>query len=92
MWVAPGTVYFRSDRNGEFNLFSYDVQQRTVKQLTEHDDFPILSMGAGAGAIVYEQAGRLHEFDIETAESKPMTIGVMPRLWAAMTISALSIA
>ena len=27
MWIG-GTLYFRSDRNGEFNLFSFDREQR----------------------------------------------------------------
>jgi len=62
MWIGE-TLYFRSDRNGEFNLFSYDPRSRGVKQLTQHRDFPVLDAGAGGGKIVYEQAGSLHLFD-----------------------------
>ncbi len=33
MWIG-GKIYFISDRNGEFNLFSYDVSTKEIKALT----------------------------------------------------------
>ncbi len=62
MWV-DGKVYFLSDRNGEFNLFSYDPASKGVAQLTAFADFPIVGATAGAGKIIFEQAGYLHIFD-----------------------------
>ena len=35
MWIGD-TVYFRSDRDGEFNLFAYDPTAKAVAQLTKH--------------------------------------------------------
>jgi tricorn protease len=75
VWIGD-TLYFRSDRSGEFNLFSYDARSKGVTQLTRHDDFPVLSLSAGGGRIVYEQAGYLHLFDPATKSSKKLTIGV----------------
>ncbi len=75
MWLGR-TVYFRSDRNGEFNLFSYDTGSKEVKQLTEFKDFPVLSASAGAGRIVFEQAGSLHLYDVAQGQSRRLTIGV----------------
>ena len=75
MWVGD-TVYFRSDRNGEFNLFGYDTKSKAIRQLTRHDDFPVLSASAGGGRIVYEQAGRLHVLDPGAATTRALTIGV----------------
>ncbi len=75
MWI-DGTVYFRSDRNGEFNLFSFDPRANQVKQLTHHDDFPVLNAAAGGGKVVYEQAGYLHLLDPKTNAAQRMTIGV----------------
>ena len=57
------TIYFRSDRNGEYNLFAYDTNAKTVQQLTEHADFPVVHVGSGGGRLIYEQAGYLHLFD-----------------------------
>ena len=75
MWLG-GKVYFRSDRNGEFNLFSYDPADRQVEQLTPHADFPIVNASAGGGQIIYEQAGYLHVFDPDRGQSAKLTVGV----------------
>lgn len=75
IWLGD-TVYFRSDRNGEFNLFAYDVKSKTVRQLTRHTDFPVLNASAASGAIVYEQAGYLHSLDIASGQSTKLVIGV----------------
>ncbi|MDH4272006.1 MAG: PDZ domain-containing protein, partial [Candidatus Aminicenantes bacterium] len=75
MWIGD-TVYFRSDRNGEFNLFSYDPKTRSVKQHTQHWDFPVLNASAGDGKIIYEQAGHLHVFDPRTESSVRLKIGI----------------
>jgi tricorn protease len=75
MWIG-GTLYFRSDRAGEFNLFSFTPGAKDVKQLTTHQDFPILDASAGGGKIVYAQAGYLHLFDPATSAAKRIAIGV----------------
>ena len=75
MWMGD-TVYFRSDRDGEFNLFAYDTKGRQVRQVTRHTDFPVLSAGAGAGRIIYEQAGVLHLLDPASGKAERLTIGV----------------
>jgi len=75
MWIGD-KIYFRSDRNREFNLFSYDLKTKEIKQLTQHADFPVLNASAGAGKIIYEQGGYLHIYDPEKAQSTKLTIGV----------------
>jgi len=75
MWIGD-TVYFRSDRNGEFNLFSYNAKSKAIKQLTDHKDFPVMGASSGGGEIIYEQAGYLHIFDPKSSRSTKLTIGV----------------
>jgi tricorn protease len=75
MWM-DNTIYFRSDRNGEFNLFSYDVSSKQIRELTGFKDFPILNASAGNGKIIFEQAGYLHMYDPASASSKKLTIGI----------------
>ena len=75
MWVGD-TVYFRSDRDGEFNLYSYDSKTKAIRRLTNHSDFPVVNASAGAGKIVYEQAGYIHLFDPSNGSDKKLTIGV----------------
>src|SRR5258708_25018805 len=59
MWV-DGRIYFRSDRDGEFNVYSYDPATKKVSRLTTHADFPVVNASAGGGMIIYQQAGYLH--------------------------------
>ncbi|MDX2000619.1 MAG: PDZ domain-containing protein [Thermoanaerobaculia bacterium] len=74
-WLG-GKLYFRSDRDGEFNLYSYDPATRAVTALTHHTDFPVLWVSAGGGKVVYDQAGALHLYDPGTGTSRRLTIGV----------------
>jgi tricorn protease len=60
MWVGED-LHFLSDRDGEFNLYTWGPGAEP-QRLTEYEDFPILSASAGAGQVVYEQAGYLHTY------------------------------
>jgi tricorn protease len=75
MWIGE-KIYFRSDRNGEFNLFSFNPKSETIEQLTTFDDFPILSASKGDGEIVFEQAGYLHTYNITNGDANKLTIGI----------------
>ncbi|KPL10588.1 hypothetical protein AMJ85_05490 [candidate division BRC1 bacterium SM23_51] len=79
MWIDK-TVYFLSDRNHTMNLFAYDTRSRKVRQVTHHTDFDVKSASAGAGVVVYEQAGRLHIFDPKKETSTALKIRVAPDL------------
>lgn len=74
-WIG-NLVYFRSDRNGEFNLFSYDLTSQTVTQHTKYDDFPVLSLSTNGNNLIYEQAGYLHIFDPSAKTSTKLTVGI----------------
>ena len=73
-WL-DGRVWFRSDRGGEFDLYSYDPATDALERHTESSDFPVLALTAGDGAIVYEQAGWLHTYT-PGAGSARLAVGV----------------
>ncbi len=75
MWIGE-TLYFLSDRDGEFNLYSYDRNSRKVARCTDHDSFPIASASAGAGMVIYEQAGWIHRYDPALSKLTRLKIGV----------------
>jgi tricorn protease len=75
MWSGSGLV-FRSDRDGEFNLYAFDGASKKVRPLTEFKDFPVLSASGGAGKVIFEQAGSLHLYDVAKGSSKRLTIGI----------------
>jgi len=80
MWIGD-TLYFNSDRNGEFNLFRYNGAGAEATALTRFDDFPVRTPAASAdGRIVFEQGGYLHEFDVAAAASKRIVLSVISEL------------
>ena len=75
VWIGQ-TVFFRSDRDGEFNIYAYDSASKQVRQVTHHSDFPVLNISAGGGHVVYEQAGYLHLLDPASGQAKKLTFAV----------------
>lgn len=74
-WVGD-KIYFRSDKNGEFNLFSYNINSKKLNQHTSYQDFPVLDLYASQDKLVYEQAGLIHNFDFKSKESKIIPIQI----------------
>jgi tricorn protease len=75
MWVG-GRLFFRSDRDGEFNLYAFERATKAVTRLTSHADFPVTNPSAGGGRIAYEQAGYVHLLDPATGASARLKLGV----------------
>jgi len=75
MWVGDA-IYFLSDRNGPATLFRYDTASGKVSQLVPNDGFELKSAAAGPGAIVYEQFGSIHLYDLAAGTARPVAIRV----------------
>ncbi len=75
MWVGD-TIYFLSDRNGPVSLFAYNTQTRKVSQTVANHGLDLKSASAGPGAIVYEQFGSLHLYDLNTHQVKDVNVRV----------------
>ena len=78
-----GKVYFRSDRDGEFNLYSYDASTKAVQTLTRFSDFPVLNLAASSTELIFEQAGYLHSMPLAGGNSKPVKVGIAADLLEA---------
>ena len=82
MWIG-NTIYFLSDRNYTTNLFAYSGDTKQVKQLTNHDDFDIMTASAGPDAIVYEQAGYIYLVDAKSGKAQRLDVQITGDLpWA----------
>jgi tricorn protease len=76
MWVGD-TIYFISDRNGPLALFAYDTKSGEVTQVVDNKDrWDILSASAGPEAIVYEQFGSIHLYDLKSHRDREVPITV----------------
>ena len=75
VWLE-GVVYYLSERDWASNVWSFDPRTGVERQLTRHADFDVKSLGAGAGVVVYEQAGYLHELDPKSGRSRKLDVDV----------------
>ncbi len=92
VWLGE-TVYFLSDRDGVSNVWSYVTATKQLAQVTRFTDFDVKTLGAGGGALVFEQAGLVHLFDPKAGQPAVVPIRVtgdfpwmMPR-WEDVTAS-----
>lgn len=74
-WIG-NIVYFKSDRNGEFNIYSYNQEDKSITQHTEYDDFGVMSLTSDGNQLIYDQSGYLHIFTPANNSSKKLTIGI----------------
>ncbi|WP_204345800.1 S41 family peptidase [Psychroserpens algicola] len=84
VWL-DGIVYYLSERDYTSNIWSFDPQTKTEKQLTFHKKFDVKSLDASQDKIVYEQGGLLHTLDPSNGISKTLNIQVKADLNFART-------
>ncbi|MGH9799407.1 MAG: S41 family peptidase, partial [Blastocatellia bacterium] len=81
MWVGD-KIYFLSDRDERYALYSYDVKSKRVDLLVKDSVFDIKSASAWSGdakssaVIAYEQFGTIHLFDLKTNKAQKVNIRV----------------
>ncbi|HKP39367.1 MAG TPA: S41 family peptidase [Pyrinomonadaceae bacterium] len=77
MW-AGDKIYFISDRTGAYNLFSYDLRSKQTKQLTSYEQHGIRWSAAGAGAVAFVRAGRIHVYDAASNQTQVLDVRLTP--------------
>ncbi|MCI0568253.1 MAG: hypothetical protein L0Z52_08715 [Acidobacteria bacterium] len=75
MWIGD-TLYFNSDRDRTFNLFSSDTSGKNVKKLTQFTDYDVRWASAGPGGIVFENGGYVYLYDIASGKNAKVSIQV----------------
>jgi tricorn protease len=74
-WVGS-TIYFRSDRDGEYNVYAYSPAAKEVKPVTRFDDFPVVDIATDGKTLLIEQAGHLHTLTPGESQPKRLKVGV----------------
>ena len=69
-------VVFISDRDGVANIWSCDAAGKDLKQHTKYTDLDVKTLDAGAGVVVFEQAGGIHELDPASGQEHVVPIRV----------------
>lgn len=76
MWAPDNRIYFLSDRDGRMNLFVHDPAGPATRQLTHFRDFDIKFPTLGPGAIVFEEAGYIWRFDLQSERARVIPISI----------------
>ncbi|MBP6717115.1 MAG: PD40 domain-containing protein, partial [Acidobacteria bacterium] len=76
VWVGD-TVFFLSDRDGVSNVWAYEYTSKRLRQMTKFTDYDVKSLDAGAGVVVFEQGGYIHEMDPASGRDKLLTINAV---------------
>jgi tricorn protease len=78
MWHGS-TLYFLSDRDANLraNIWAYELETDTVRQVTYFEDFDIHFPAIGPDDLVFENGGRLYVMDLETEIANPIDIKVV---------------
>ncbi|MEP6788535.1 MAG: protease, partial [Acidobacteriota bacterium] len=72
-WLGD-TVYFISDRDGVENVWAYETDSKRLTEVTRFRDFDVKTMDSGAGVVVFEQAGYIHELDPKSGKEHVVNI------------------
>jgi tricorn protease len=73
VWVGD-SVYFISDRDGVANVWEFDTRSKKLAQVTKYTDFDVKTLDSGADALVFEQAGYVHELDPRSRKEHVVSI------------------
>ena len=76
VWIDT-SVFFISDRDGVANVWQYETTNKKLTQITKFTDFDVKSMDSGAGAIVFEQAGYIHELNPKSGKESIVNINAV---------------
>ncbi|HSJ25702.1 MAG TPA: S41 family peptidase [Longimicrobiales bacterium] len=77
MWIGD-VVYYTSDEDGTFNIYSYTPATGATAQVTRSTQWDVRwpSADPSTGRIVYEMGGTLHVLDTRTGEARAISITV----------------
>ncbi len=75
MWYGD-KIYFCSDRDRTMNLFEYTISTRQTRKVTQYTEYDIKFPSLGGDAIVYENGGYIHVYDLRTGTTSQISIRI----------------
>lgn len=76
MWIGK-EIYYNSDRDGHFNLYSYDTASGKTDQVTKFDTWDVRWPASDhERRVVFELNGELQVLDVKTGQAKAIQISV----------------
>ncbi|MGB4960610.1 MAG: PDZ domain-containing protein, partial [Saprospiraceae bacterium] len=77
-WVGK-TIYFLSDENEDMrlNIWAYETDTKTMKQITNYKDFDISFLSAGNKDLVFEMGGNLYLMNLSNRSVSKVEVKVV---------------
>ena len=75
MWVG-NKIYFLSARAEPISLYVYDIGTKKVSEVVQNSGMDMMSASAGPGAIIYEQFGSLHLYDLASGHQHQVHVTI----------------
>jgi len=69
-------IYFVSDRDLTLNVYSFDLRNDKIEQLTAHNDYDVLWPSGRNGQLVYENGGYLYKLDLASGREQKLTVNL----------------
>jgi tricorn protease len=76
LWLE-NKIYFISDRDLVANIWSYDTESMSLKQVTSFKGSDVKWLSAHKSKLIYERDGYLHIYDIDSGSTEQLTINVV---------------
>ncbi|MBD3170076.1 MAG: protease, partial [candidate division Zixibacteria bacterium] len=73
MWHGK-YIYFNADRTGTLNLYKFDTENMTIKQVTEFTDYDVRWPSLGPDGIAFENGGYLYVMDLPSEKVQKIDI------------------
>ncbi|MCX7987058.1 MAG: PDZ domain-containing protein [Bacteroidales bacterium] len=82
MWIG-NEIYYASDRTGRMNIFAYNTDNRTTRQITFFTDYDVKFPSTDGKNIVFENAGYIYYYDVKKQLLSKISISISDdALWA----------
>ncbi|MBN1986659.1 MAG: PD40 domain-containing protein, partial [Prolixibacteraceae bacterium] len=69
-------IYFASDRDLKFNIYSYDTNSKEIEQITTFKDFDAMWPSGENGQLVFENGGFLYKTNLETGATEKVVVTI----------------
>jgi len=69
-------IFFASDRDLKFNIYSYDTNTKEVEQITTFKDYDVLWPSGANGQLVFENGGFLYKTNLETGATVKVNVNI----------------
>jgi tricorn protease len=75
MW-SGSKIYFTSDRDHTLNVYCYDLTTKSIRKITNHQDYDVKWPSLGPEAIVYENGGYLYVLNLDNQKSEKTSVEI----------------